>query len=73
LILSGTLEIDTLLQISPIGLIFEMFPKPHEEITILHITWIINLLLCIVPALLIIKQYRHILSTRQKMKTKAQA
>ena len=69
LILSGTLEIDTLLQISPIGLLFEMFPKQNEEITVLNHTWIINLLLCIIPALLIFKQYRHIFNTRQKMKT----
>ena len=72
LILSGTLKIDMLLQISPIGLVFEMFPKPNEEITVLNHTWIINLLLCIIPALLILGQYHHIFNTRQKMTTNTQ-
>jgi len=69
LILSDILEIDMLLQISPIGLIIEMFPNPDEEITILNRTWIINLLLCIIPGLLIHKQYSQIFNTRKKMKT----
>ncbi len=67
MILSGILQSKILFQLSPIGLILSLFPRSYEQTSVSGFILVINSVLCILPALLIIKRYMHILKTRQDM------
>jgi hypothetical protein len=67
LIISGILESDIIYMHSPVGFIWEIFQKPYPDISIPTSIWALNLLLCIIPALLIWKRHLYILNTRRKM------
>ena len=67
MILSGILENEPLFLLSPVGFLCGMFQKPQDQIAVHHSIWVINLILCIAPILLVWKRYLHILSARRKM------
>ena len=67
LILHGILDSDTLYLYSPAGFLFGMFRDLNGKTAAQAGVWMMNLLLCIVPAMLIWKRYLHILSTRRQM------
>ena len=66
-ILSATFESDTLYVHSPFGFFWALIEEPHTSIPSLTSVWVVNVLLCVVPILLIRKRYSHILKLRQKM------
>jgi len=66
-ILSAILESDVLYLHSPVGFFWIMIDEPYTEIPSLISVWVVNILLCLVPALLIRKRYSYIPKLRQKM------
>lgn len=66
-ILHGILDSETLYLYSPAGFLFGMFRNLDGEMTPQAGVWMMNLLLCVIPAILIWKRYLHILSTRRTM------
>ena len=66
-ILSATFESDTLYIHSPFGFFWALIEEPHTSMPSLTSVWIVNILLCVAPILLIRKRYSHILKLRQKM------
>ena len=69
LILSGILETRIVFQHSPIGFVYEMFLKPFRrwEVDVSPSVWMVNIILCVIPIILIWKRYKHILAARSKM------
>jgi hypothetical protein len=67
LIISGLLDSEVIYMHSPVGFIWKIFQKSYPDISIQTSIWALNLLLCIIPALLIWKRHLYILSTRRKM------
>jgi hypothetical protein len=68
LILSGILEIRMIYKHSPAGFIFELlYPFRKGEVSVQPSVWVVNLILCIIPIILIWKRYKHILAARSKM------
>ena len=67
LIISEILNSDIIYMFSPVGFVWEIFQRPPTEFAIQPGIWVLNLLLCIIPSLLIWKRHLHILSTRRKM------
>jgi hypothetical protein len=66
-ILSAIFESDTLYLHSPFGFFWAIIEEPYKSMPSLTSVWVVNLLLCVVPILLIWKRYSYILKLRQKM------
>lgn len=66
-ILHGILDSEVLYLYSPAGFLFGMFRNLDGETSVQMGIWMMNLLLCVVPAVLIRTRYLHILNTRRAM------
>jgi hypothetical protein len=71
LILSAILESEIIYLYSPLGFSWSLFEKPHQEVVLETSTQtsilVLNMLFCIIPALLVWKRYAHIATMRRKM------
>lgn len=66
-ILSAILESDVLYLHSPVGFFWIMIDEPFTEAPSLISVWVVNILLCVIPIILIWKRYSYILKLRRKM------
>jgi hypothetical protein len=67
LILAAIFESQAICAHSPFGIFMTIVERPYTRMPSLTSVWIVNVLLCVVPILLIWKRYSHILKLRQKM------
>ena len=69
IILSGIFESNVIYKQSPVGFVYELFPKSfgEDEVIVHPSIWVINFLLCVIPIMLIWKRYKHIIAARKKM------
>lgn len=74
LVFGAILESDTILLFSPFGYFANLFSEFSDSPVLDFVIWIINFLLCIIPAVIVIRQYglivevREILSSTDKKK-----
>lgn len=67
LILAGVLEIEGFVSHSPFGYFVNLLDKPQRQLLTDVRVIAVNLLLCIVPAVVVISRYVNVIKTRQKM------
>jgi len=66
-ILAAIFLSETIYVYSPCGFFWAIMQEPYIKMPPLTSVWVLNVLLCVVPILLIRKRYNHILKLRQKM------
>lgn len=67
LVFGGIFDNELLLLYSPLGYITNLFEGYIEEPVANLIVWVVNFLLCIIPAKIVLNKYKLILTTREKM------
>ncbi|MBW8034641.1 MAG: hypothetical protein FVQ79_02995 [Planctomycetes bacterium] len=67
LVFGGIMENEFVVLYSPFGYIANLFAEFIEEPIADLSIWVINFLLCVIPAIIVLNKYRLILTTREKM------
>ena len=66
-ILAAIFESEAIYVHSPFGFFGAIMDEPYTSVPSLTSVWVVNVLLCVVPILLLRKRYSYILKLRQKM------
>jgi hypothetical protein len=67
LILSGIFDIEFLVALSPFGYYMYIFNEREHDFALDVLVIIVNLLLCIAPAVIILNRYTNVIRARQRM------